>query len=212
MRHILIVILLALVNFASGQKIIKVNFGDTLYFSGPYDEVKQAKGLTIAGPRLKDSLPDGIYKVYECRSYGKLKYDTVLYLEATYVNGVKHGQEIFYGHYYGRKPYLNSIMLTEYKNGLVDGMFIDAFVNAENNVSITELKQYKNDMQNGISIRAPFGIILEVLLYKNDEVTDTLWKANDSINVWDMALKQPYFGGEYLQRLLKEERKLKRKK
>jgi antitoxin component YwqK of YwqJK toxin-antitoxin module len=192
-----------------GQRIFKIEWGDMQYFT--FDTDNQAKGKSTHLPRLKDSLPDGIYRAYACRFYGKKKCDTILFVEATYVNGVRHGQEIDYGHYHD-SPYLSSITLTEFKNGLADGMFIDARVNAENNVSITELKQYKNGMQNGISIEAPSGVILEVLLYKNDVVTDTLWQVNDSTNIWAMALKQPYFGGEYLQRLLKEERKLKRKK
>lgn len=206
MRYNLVLMLLALCNLAFGQRIFKIEMSDMQYFT--LDTDNQAKGKSTHLPRLKDSLPDGIYEAYAYRYYGKKKCDTILCVVSTYVNGVRHGQEIDYGHYYN-SPYLSSITLTEYKNGIADGMFIDAIVNAENSVTITELKQYKNGMQNGISIKAPSGVILEVLLYKNDKVTDTLWQVNDSTNIWAMVLKDPYFGGEYLQRLLKEERKNK---
>jgi hypothetical protein len=206
--------LLALNSDVYSQRVIEMNIDDSLYFNNWTISPKTAKGLTISSARLKDSLSDGVYKAYRCYSGCKRGEDKVPFLEATYVNGVRHGREIYYGHVYGSEPHLASITLTEYKYGLVDGMFIDAKINAENTVSIEAMKQYKIGKQNGISIYSPSGLIREVLLYRNDEVIDTLWKINDSVNnIWYLMEKQPYFSGEYLQGiLLKEQKKTKSEK
>jgi hypothetical protein len=207
-KYWIISILTLFINFdVLGQKAYEVEMGDTLYFTWHINEnINIPKELILQYPRFKDSLPDGIYRAYNCRCNCKKKNAKYLYLEASYINGFKDGQEIFYGYHFDKRgqPILSSITLTEYKNGKVNGLFIQAVINAENTVSIEAMKQYKNDSLNGISIYAPKGLIREILYYNNNEVQDTLWTINDTTNnIFYKAISNTFYKEDYLSGLLR---------
>jgi hypothetical protein len=191
----------------SAQKVYEIEIGDTLdfaYFTMSHGN--HVGNITLQYPRLKDSLPDGIYRVFDYPIGSKKKKQRYLYLEVTYINGVKDGQEFFYGYHFDKKmqPVMSSITLTEYKNGKLDGLFVMADVNAERTITIREIKTFKNDSANGINIIAPYGFIREVLYYSNNEVKDTIWAENKSLdNIYYMMINNPFYKEDYLFRLIK---------
>ena len=205
-RHLLLFTFVIFICFdILGQKTYEVEKGDTLYFTW---EIKDGlpKNKVLQFPRFKDSLPDGIYRAFDCRTNCKKKNEKYLYLESNYINGRKEGQEVFYGYHFDKKeqPVLAWITLTEYKKGKVDGLFIDAVINGENTVSIEVMRQYKNDSLNGISIYAPKGLIREILYYSGNEIKDTLWTINDTTNnVLYKAINNTFYKEDYLSDLIR---------
>ncbi len=191
----------------TAQKVYEIEIGDTLdftYFTTSHGN--HVGKITLHYPRLKDSLPDGIYRVYNYPIGSKNKQHRYLYLEVTYINGVKDGQEFFYGYHPDKKmqPVMSSITLTEYKNGKLDGLFVMADVNAEQTITIREMKTFRNDSANGINIIAPYGFIREVLYYSNNEVKDTIWTENKSMDsIYYKMIKNTFYKEDYLFHLIK---------
>jgi hypothetical protein len=203
------------VRMTFAQKVHEVVMWDTNYFDlNPDKPIKYylPKYLEIRGPQLKDSLPDGIYRIFFCKKNINKKKYTYLTTEVIYKNFVRDGRQVDYDYYFDSKnrPVLSGFMITDYKCGKVDGIFAIVAVSPNGNYNLTRLSHYKNDSLNGITWEN-IDSKINIFYYKDNEVIDTVYSNIQLTNeIFNMVYDHKFYREDYLSVLLKKNKVARR--
>ena len=154
----------------------KANSQDTIIVHTPDPEYLKPKGLNNQYYwQLKDSLPEGIYLVYNSDQVRVNKKCPLPIIIGSYANGKKNGIQLEYGYTLEKgKCRVNNFREINYRDGKKHGIerFI-FFPYADDYAVITKQGEFKDGLKNGFFIEYDRGVPISIEYFQNGKRIDS---------------------------------------